>query len=109
MFGIMIEFAYFEGKEQSVYEEVFEFKTERAALDFFNHLLCGHVEYDFNGKGDRNGKHVECVATSEPHQQYVGWRVVRHDHCPDTQWQGFADRRHGFLPSFSHRRKVNGA
>lgn len=60
MFGIMIEFAYFEGKEQSVYEEVFEFKTERAALDFFNHLLCSHVEYDFSGKGDRNGKHVEC-------------------------------------------------
>lgn len=40
MVGVLIEFAYFEGKEQSVFEEVVEFKTERAALNFFNNLLC---------------------------------------------------------------------
>lgn len=59
MFGLMIEFAYFEGKEQSVYEEVFEFGTERAALDFFNHLLCRQAG-DATGYGDKNGKSVEC-------------------------------------------------
>lgn len=59
MFGLMIEFAYFEGKEQSVYEEVFEFSSERAALDFFNHLLCSEAGDD-TGFGDKNGNYVEC-------------------------------------------------
>lgn len=57
MVGVLIEFAYFEGKEQSVFEDVVEFKTERAALTFFNDLLC-----DDYGTDDLDGVPAKMTA-----------------------------------------------